>query len=193
MITDSYSVFAVSPSLGQWRAQISYALSDCNEVGVWASWRGSGNTREVTLNETTTDLTFRPIGQANLFWHHNFDSGADSWLWFGVPENASLGSDGSLGNFIVGASLRVPLTDRVAVSTMAQYMHPTATPGFAAATERAYTISVGLTFYPWAAPRPARSPAIAGCPTCRWPTTATSWFTPTRAFNPPEPQMRLDC
>ena len=36
---------------------------------------------------TSSSSTTRALSQVNLFWHHKFCSGADSWVWVGVPDH----------------------------------------------------------------------------------------------------------
>jgi hypothetical protein len=153
MINDEYGFLATHPFLGQWRAQVGYALNPCNELGVWGTLKDRGD------SAFDGELPFRPVSQVNLFWHHNFDSGADSWLWIGAPEREKLGGEGRLGEFTLGATLYVPLTERVAVYANGQYMRPTARAGLDAAIENSYTVGFGLAFYPCGK---AKNASVAG-------------------------------
>ena len=155
MFNDNFSVYAQNPTLSQWRGQISYAMSARNELGVWATRRGRGDTR----TDFAGPVSYRAIDQMNLFWHHKFDQGADSWLWVGRPDPHRLSGPGSLGDFIIGGNVNIPVSERFAVYTNLAYMHPSAKPGPAAAREDAFSISVGIAFYPgWN----ARSRTVAG-------------------------------
>ena len=146
MITSGYGEFASSPTMSQFRYQLGYDLSDRNEIGTWGTIAGQ---RSYRSNALLGDLTFRPIGQYDLFWHHNFDAGADSWLWFGVLEKEDVTSaGGQLGEFTAGITLQVPLTERTAIYATGQYMRPSATPAAGAAIEDAYSIGFGVVFFP---------------------------------------------
>jgi hypothetical protein len=152
---DGYGPLGLHPFLGQWRAQIGYALTCSNEVGVWGTIRDHGDSQVIEPFLAVT----RPVSQVNVFWHHNFESGSDSWLWLGVPEHEDLTGGGRLGEWTLGATLNVPLTERVAVYATGQYMRPTARAGDLAATEDAYTIGFGLVYFPGAS---ARNRSVAG-------------------------------
>lgn len=147
MINDSWGVYGTSPTLGQWRGQVEYALSGCNSVGVW----GCVNDRysQQTVVGTIAPLAVRTaaVTQANLFWHHKFCSGADSWLYVGIPERSALTGDGSLGQWMVGANVQVPLSDRLALYANGSYFRPTASAGGDAAMSQGYDVSMGVAWY----------------------------------------------
>src|SRR5437868_6518575 len=62
MLNNNFSVFAQNPTLGQWRGQVGYAVGAFNEFGIWGTWRGQGDTRNVPFFGSTT---WRPIQQFN--------------------------------------------------------------------------------------------------------------------------------
>jgi hypothetical protein len=141
----------------QWRAQLGYIVSANNEIGVWGTWRGQGDTRVV---DGFGPVTWRPINQVSAFFHRKWHCGGpDSWLWIGVPERDRLAGGGSLGDYYVGASAICPFSDRVALYTLVSYLHPSATAGPDAAREDAWNFTVGLSFH---LRRTARSSTIAG-------------------------------
>ena len=146
MINDGYGVFSTSPSMGQCRGQIGYNLNAHNEVGVWGALNGQRSEKFIAYNGATA--TYRAINQFNLFWHHNFESGADGWLWLGVPEKEFIGGEGRLGEFTIGATMNVPVTQRVALYASGEYMKPAVSASLAGAAENAYTIGFGLAFFP---------------------------------------------
>jgi hypothetical protein len=156
---DSYGALATHPFLGQWRAQIGYALSACNEIGVWGTFRDRRDSQLVNTEVGFASVDERPVSQVNLFWHHNFQSGADSWLWAGVPEHEKVDGEGRLGEYTLGAALNVPITASVGLYATGGYMRPTARAGQLASQEDAYTIGFGLAFYPG---RTARTRSVAG-------------------------------
>ena len=157
MLNDNYGLFAEDPTMAQWRAQAGYALSATSEVGIWGTWRMQGDTRDVDIFGPTT---WRSINQINTYWHYHWHAGGpDTWLWLGLPENDRLNGDGSLGDFLVGALANCPLSDRIALYAMVSYMHQSAAPGPAGATEDAWNFTTGLSFYP---ARNARTRTVAG-------------------------------
>ncbi len=157
MINNNYSVMGEDSTLYQWRVQLGRAISDWNEIGVWGAWRGRGDTRTVGF---MGPVTWQPINQLNFFWHHKWDAGqADTWIWFGVPEQDRLAGGGTLGDYLVGAFSWCPITDRLGLYSMVNYMHQSASPGPDAAKEDAWNFYVGVAFYPR---RLARSRTVKG-------------------------------
>jgi hypothetical protein len=169
MINHNFGVWAQSPFLSQFRGQVAYALSASNEIGVWGTIRDHGST------QTTggVPVSYRAYDQGNLFWHHKYAcGGADSWLYVGMPQRNRLGQNdaapgggtGSLGSFIVGGNVIVPITNYCSLYSNAMYMKPSARAGvnFAgvdAASQEFWNISFGIAFYPGAS---ARSSTVAG-------------------------------
>lgn len=147
MVNDGYGVFSTAPTMGQCRAQIGYNLDAHNEVGVWGAVNGRRSVKLIAYN-LNTPSTYRAINQFDLFWHHNFESGADGWLWLGVPEKENIGGDGRLGEFTIGATMNVPVTQRMALYASGEFMKPAASASLAGAVENAYTIGFGLMFFP---------------------------------------------
>jgi hypothetical protein len=157
MFNDNFSVFAESPTLSQWRGQWGYATSAWNEFGIWGTWRGRGDTLQVP---TVGPTSWRAVNQMSFFWHHKWGlGGADTSAWIGVPEHDRLEANGSLGDWLAGASANVPLSKRTGLYTLVTYMHPSARPGAAAAEEDAWNFTVGVSFYPAGN---ARSNTVAG-------------------------------
>jgi hypothetical protein len=151
MINNNYSVMGEDSTLHQWRAQVGYAVSDWTEFGAWGAWRGGGDTRTVS---GFGPVTWQPINQINFYWHRKWGfEQSDTWVWIGVPERDRLMGGGSLGDYVVGASSSTPLTRSLALYSMVNYMHPSASPGPAAAMEDAWNFYIGLAFYPRALSR----------------------------------------
>jgi hypothetical protein len=160
MLSDGYGFWEDSPTLGQWRGQIGYTLDACNEVGVGGTLRD----RSAEFDHNGNTYLYRPINQVNLFWHHNFASGANSWLSIGVPEQDRVVApgnppNGSLGDWTLGATLLVPISQKWAMYGDAHYMHPSASAGDAGGIECAYSVSFGVAFYPGGN---ARTRTVAG-------------------------------
>jgi hypothetical protein len=153
MINNNWGEYATAPTLGQWRGQIEYALSGCNAFGVW------GCLRDLRSHQRTYDaygfpifVETRGVDQVNFFWHHKFDAGVfdagtDSWLWVGFPDKGSLSGDGSLGNWMIGARVEVPLSERLALYANGSYFHPTAAAGAEASISSGFDVSMGITWY----------------------------------------------
>jgi len=147
MINDHWGAFGVNPTMGQWRGQVEWALSGKNAVGIYGCLRDLYSVQFRTINDTPIGIRNQSLTQVNLFWHHKFDSGADSWLWIGAPEDIRLFEAGSLGNFIIGANIQAPISSRLALYGNAQYMHPTATAGMVASAEQGWNIGAGIAWY----------------------------------------------
>ena len=145
MLNNEWGIYGTSPTLGQWRGQVEYALSEVNGVGLYGCMRDRGS----RLDDGPYTLETRAISQVNLFWHHKFDSGADSWLWVGLPERERLDrvEGGSLGDWIIGANVQVPISERLALYGNAEYMHPSASAGIDASVESTWNVGAGIMWY----------------------------------------------
>ena len=159
MFNSGWGYFGTNPTMGQWRGQIEYALNESNGIGVWGTKNDLGAVEPPLPNNNAT-VTNRAISQVNLFWHHKFVcTGADSWLWLGIPDHKRLDQSdpvvggGSLGDWTIGASLQVPLSERLALYTNGSYMHPSCVAGSngmygaTAAHEATYDVSMGIAWY----------------------------------------------
>jgi hypothetical protein len=147
MFNEEWGEYGARPTLGQWRGQIEYAFSGHNAVGVWGCKRDLGAQQVFTQGLVNTTVTNRAISQANLFWHHKFCSGADSYLYFGIPDHGQLGGGGSLLDWMFGASFQVPLSESLALYANGAYFHPSASASPDAAIESGYDISMGIAWY----------------------------------------------
>jgi len=149
MLNSNWGVLGTSPTLGQWRGQVEYAVAPCNGIGLYGSVRDLGSEQSVGVRPYITTVDTRAISQVNLFWHHKFCSGADSWLWVGLPERERLDrvEGGSLGDWIIGANVQVPITERLALYGNAQYMHPSAAAGYTASSESTWNVGAGIMWY----------------------------------------------
>ena len=47
--------------MGQWRGQIGYLLSDCNEIGVWGTLRDRGSVKDGNLEINDPDYNQIPF------------------------------------------------------------------------------------------------------------------------------------
>lgn len=147
MINDNWGRYGVNPTMGQWRGQIEWAFSGSNAVGIYGCRRGRYSVQTYSNGQASFDVRNQAVDQVNLFWHHKFASGADSRVWVGVPENSRLYEQGSLGDFIIGANLQMPVTDRLALYGNAQYMNPSASASVVATAEEGWNIGAGIVWY----------------------------------------------
>lgn len=147
MINDQWGLFATTPTLGQWRGQAEYALSNSNAVGVYACLRDRTSAQTIIDDPDVVLVSTRAFNQASVFWHHKFESGADSRLWFGVPEHLRYDGDGSLLDWIIGANIEVPLSERLALYGNVEYGHPSSGAGVEASAEQYYNIGAGVVWY----------------------------------------------
>jgi hypothetical protein len=143
MYNTDYGLFHNDPQLGQWRGQIEYALSGCNGFGLWGAKRDLGSEQDV--NGFT--VYNRALSQINLFWHHKFCCGADSWLWFGLPDHGRYDGDKSFADWMIGVNVQVPLTERLALYGNASYLHPSASAGAIASVEQGFDVGMGICWY----------------------------------------------
>ena len=144
MFNDEWGVTGLAPTLGQWRGQIEYAVSGSNAFGIYGCLGDLGYNRRITEAAT---LRYRAVSQIDLFWHHKFCSGADSYLWLGLPERERLTGDGSLYDWLIGVSMQAPLTEHLALYGNAQYMHPSASAGADASIDSGYNVGMGIVWY----------------------------------------------
>jgi hypothetical protein len=148
MINNEWGSLGVDPTLGQWRGQIEYAFSGCNAVGVWGTHRDLVSRIDIGAVDREI-VTNRAVDQVSMFWHHHFCCGADSYIWTGVADRTRIDTDegGSLGEWTLGASVTVPLTDRLGLYANGSYFRPTASAGAIAAVEQGYDVSMGVVWY----------------------------------------------
>ena len=155
MLNNNFGVYAQSPTLGQWRGQVAYAVGARNEFGLWGTLRDIGGTRNVGNNP----VQYHGINQLNLLWHRNYAFGGDSWVWVGAPGGHRIDGSGRVGEILLGGWFSAPLNDYVSLFSNLQYLKPSAAPGASGSTQDSFNISFGLAFYPKAA---ARNRTVAG-------------------------------
>jgi hypothetical protein len=159
MVNTGWGEYGVNNTLGQWRGQVEYALSECNGIGVWGTKNDLGSERVYEGLIADTLVTNRALSQINLFWHHKFCGGADSWLYTGVIadrkrlDQTRATGGGSLGEWTIGATVQVPLTERLALYANGAYMHPSCAAGPSgsatplASIDASYNVSMGVAWY----------------------------------------------
>lgn len=152
MINDNFGEDSNEPYLGQWRGLIGFCLSARNEIGWWGAFHDRRDTQD--------GITYRTVQQNNMYWHHNFLGGADSWLWVGIPERNRLTGDGNLYEWNLGGLVNVPLTARTGLYGSFAYFCPSAPAGTdAAVEEEAYQLGMGLSIFLGAT---SRNASVAG-------------------------------
>jgi hypothetical protein len=142
MLNDNYSYYPIAPTLGQWRGQIEYAVSNRNAFGVYGTLHDLASH---TIQQAYVES--RAINQCDIFWHHKFDQGADSRLWFGLPDHSSYTEGDSLLDWIIGAQVEVPLSENLALVASGQYGHPCSSANANASMDQYYDISAGVIWY----------------------------------------------
>jgi hypothetical protein len=155
MLTNNFGVFNESPTLNQFRYEVGYDLSDCNEVGVWGTVHGQDSTRVAPF---VGAVTWRAMDQINLFWHHKWVFGPDTSVWVGAPLGDRLKDGASLGSFIAGARGDLPLNTWMAINTVVTYMRPAVGAGPAGGQQDEWSFYIGLTLYPR---HDSRTPTVA--------------------------------
>lgn len=121
MLNKNFGVFALNPSIGQFRFQGGYLFRGCNEFGFWGTYAVHTSHRPVYQIEDT----FRAISQINLFWRHIFTNCAEAIVWGGLPyEKSLMFPHQRAGRYIVGGAVRAPLTERLNVEAHGVYMGP---------------------------------------------------------------------
>ena len=159
MINDGFGAYQQSFTLGQVRAQLAYAFTARDEVGIWGTIR---NGQEIKYDPLGNQLQYRAISQGSLFWHHKFGpGGADLWLAAGLPSAYRLNntpgtSTREVSRTISSASGWKPPSATVgSFSPASQGWRPTN----AASHNALFDIMSGISFYPSGN---ARSRTVAG-------------------------------
>jgi hypothetical protein len=162
MFTNNFGVFGNSPTLSQFRAQVAWAASAWNQIGVW------GTVQDRTTSRATgaigTPITYQAIDQVNVFWDHQYGAyGTTSRFSVGTPLGNRLdqtangfpvgGFGGTLGQVILSTNWMAPITTRMSGYINAMYMAPSASAGTTAggavaSAQEFWNISVGLAFSP---------------------------------------------
>jgi hypothetical protein len=139
MNDNNYGVGGGELTLSQFRAQLGYAINECNEIGVWTAFRATDTNWDLLPGAS---VGVRPVNQGNLFWHHNWQFGGDTTIYAGVADGFSDATFGLLGN--------APLSQSVALFGHFNYYAPSAPAGPAGASEEFWNVTFGLAWYPGA-------------------------------------------
>ena len=125
----------------QARGYLGYAWDECNEIGTtfafqlnWARYFSDAQGRR----------RVRGLDQVNVFWHHNWELGGDTWLHVGGAEEP--------GEWIVGLTGQTPLSSAVALFGGVTYVIPSAPVGDPTSigqnySEAYWNVSFGIVWY----------------------------------------------
>lgn len=149
MINDNWGEYAIDPTIGQWRGQIEFALNPCSAVGVYGSLADRRVEEWAEIPSAGSQLVrTRAMDQVNLFYRHKFVRGTDARVWIGLPDRERLTGRGSLGEWIAGGQVEVPIGPRFALYGGVQYMKASASPGNGGSLQDSSDAFIGLTYYP---------------------------------------------
>ena len=142
MFTDNFSIYSLSPSFDQLRFQVGYQFCS-DEVGVW----GTSELSTAHKNALGLPVSYKAIGQMNVFWSHFFENCSQTTIWLGTPYQKSLMfPHGRAGNFIAGFSFRMPLTERLFLDGNGSYMVARTSHGVVQSCNYGSNICVGITY-----------------------------------------------
>ena len=139
---DNFGEEANEIFLTQFRGIAGYALNECNEIGVWGTLSADGD------RITGTDrgaFSIRAIDQLNVFWHHNWAFGGDTWLSAGFADEPV--------EWVLSLTGTAPLSQSVALFGGVTWGIPSATTGDPTGggqeySEEYYNVSFGIVWYP---------------------------------------------
>lgn len=133
-----WGLLANEVSLGQVRGLLGYALSECNEVGVWGTFHVGQNVLQEP--EVITPSHIRAMNQANFYLRHNFDFGGNAMVYVGTFDAADVGSwqFGFLGD--------APLNDNVSLYANFNLASPGSATGPVGSNEEQWNIGLGLMY-----------------------------------------------
>ena len=125
----------------QGRGYLGYAWDEANEFGTWFAFQLNW-ARYFSSSRGRTRV--RGLDQVNLFWHHNYEFGGDTWLYVGGSEEP--------GEWNLGLTGQAPLNSAVALFGGFTYVIPSAPAGdpvfFGQNYSEAYwNVSFGVVWY----------------------------------------------
>lgn len=149
MFNKNFSIYAEDPTIEQLRAQIAYFLTASDEIGIWGTYDTSTAHKLLKCGWYDSQMNYRAISQANVFWRHIFEGGTESNVWVGTTTKHRLNRQHSdhAGKFIVGVELTVPFLDSWALLGRACYMQPGTKRGAVGSREYTSNIAVNLVYY----------------------------------------------
>jgi hypothetical protein len=140
LITDQWGFLAQDFTMGQFRGQIGYAINECHELGVRASWGAQPGNALTFITPGNPGSTVKPMDQCTGFWHKHWDSGADTNVFLGFVNRADV------GDWLFGFDMRAPLSETIALFGGLTYVAPSAAAGNAGVLQETWNLSLGLVF-----------------------------------------------
>jgi hypothetical protein len=134
--------------VGQTRGIVGYALNENHEVGVWGTFRGTGDATTLVVGPPV-----RAMNQYNLYWRCNWDFGGQTMLYAGGHDPADVGS------WAFGVLGQAPLRDDVALYANFTYALPGSGTGVIGSNDLEWNFGAGLV-YSWGGK--AVSPTVSG-------------------------------
>ncbi|MGO8690574.1 MAG: DUF6666 family protein [Thermoguttaceae bacterium] len=133
----------------QWRVKLGIEWGPWNETGLWAAMPDHGYSATVAPgpDQPFTTVDFRPMAQGNMYWKHNWCSGATTTAWVGVAQMPS--------NFVFGGDARIPIAARLSLIGQFSYVMPRAG-GLNGQFDEMWNVMFGLEFVPGGAHRCAQ-------------------------------------
>ncbi len=139
--------------LTQVRFQTGWALSEGNEIGIAGAVHANRDSYLTADGGLTIPVS--ALDQISAFWHHTWETGADTTLYLGAAEDP--------GDFLLGVTGQAPLSGALALFGTATYIVPSTSAGdslaFEEYSEEYWNISFGLVWYPGCK---AASPSVSG-------------------------------
>jgi len=127
----------------QARGYLGYAWDEANEFGTWFAFQLNWARY---ISDTLGRTRVRGLDQVNFFWHHNWDFGADTWVYAGGAEEP--------GEWTLGLLGQAPLNSSVALFGGFTYVVPSAPsgdPNFGLDqnySESYWNLTFGIVWYP---------------------------------------------
>jgi hypothetical protein len=115
---DHFGEEAEETFVRQTRGYVGYALDEANEIGTTFAFQLNWSRY---ISDTRGRTRVRGLDQVNLFWHHNWEFGGDTWLYAGGAEEP--------GEWILGLTGQAPLSPAVALYGGFTYVIPSAPAG----------------------------------------------------------------
>jgi hypothetical protein len=126
--------YYVDVSLDQIRAELSYLTFCGSELGVWIA------SSSTTDDDPNNGMMYEVTDMYALFFRHCVPSGGEGRIWGGATGD---------GNGMVGADFRVPLTNRLALSSSVNYIIAQDGAGQDGLNEEAWGMSINFVWHPF--------------------------------------------
>lgn len=127
--------------LAQVRGILGYAINECNEVGVWGTFRTNQDLAGISSVGANINTTVRTMNQANAYWRHNWAFGGNTMMYVGGFDQADVAS------WQLGMLNTVPLNHSVSLYGNFNYVVPGSASGLAGAAEEQWNAGVGFVYY----------------------------------------------